>query len=191
VDLTAAQIQNVNFTEAVLTGANLNGAVISSAPSGIATNFSGAFLQGTALDGARFENAPDLRDAFVDFTAGNSIYILLDGRTHNQFAQFACDNCRPPTGSPVCVFVSYPGPTRVPEKDVLMRCPSGGVPDYCGLADGSNTKWESQITDLANPTGGIPPAWYLKDSTYINAPADTNSRCKAGNNPPIAPTLFW
>ena len=173
VDLTAAQIQGVNFAQAVLTGANLNGASISTDPqSGARSTFTRAFLQGTSLGGAQIKDQPNLSDAFVDFSPhGNNIYILLDGANHNDFA---CGNCSPPTRSPVCVLVNYLGPTLVPS--VPLVCPSG-FPGNCGpaTADGSNKAWQSRITDLAAPPSGVPPAWYEEDSTYIKAPANPHS----------------
>ena len=169
LDLTSAQIQSGNFTRAVLTGANLNGAGISTDPqSGAPSNFFRAFLQGTNLDGAQFRDESNLLEAFVDFLEdGNSIYILLDGDNHNHFA---CSDCSPPTGSPSALSVNYPEPTSVPKTNVPLVCPNGDHGD-CGPPNGSNKKWQSRITDLGSPPGGIPPAWYEQDSTYIRAPA--------------------
>ena len=72
------------------------------------------------------------------------MFILLDGGNHNQFA---CSNCSPPTESDVCVFVRYPGPTRVPKPGVRLVCPGGGAVGDCGpaTADGTNKRWESKI----------------------------------------------
>lgn len=186
LDLTSAQIQSGNFTRAVLTGANLNGASISTDPqSGAPSNFFRAFLQGTTLDGAKFGDESNLLDAFVDFFEdGNSIYILLDGDNHNHFA---CSDCSPPTGSPVCVVVNYHEPTSVPATNVPLVCPNDHHGN-CGPAtpDGSNKAWQSRITNLASPPGGVPPAWYHLDSTYIKAPANRSSICNGR-----APTFFW
>jgi len=188
VDFTAAQGQGVNFSEAVLTGANLNGATISSDPqSGAASTLFRAFLQGTSLEGAQIKDRPNFSDAFVDFTPhGNNVYIFLDGANHNQFT---CQDCSPPTGSDVCVLVNYPTPTRVPEG-VPLTCPSGFI-GACGAAtpNGSNTNWQSRITDLGAPPTGVPPAWYENNSTYIKAPANPNVVCN-GHGPGSA-IIFW
>jgi uncharacterized protein YjbI with pentapeptide repeats len=178
VDFTSTTIQATDFTNAILTGANLRGSVISNDPVGRISDFTRAFLQGTSLDGSTIRNGLDLFDAFVDFRdRGNSIFIMLDGREHNQFA---CNNCSPPTHSDVCVAVTYHGPTLVPESGVSMKsCPDGEAGD-CGPANsnGLNRKWQSRITDLAKPRGGIPAAWYLNNSTYIAAPTHPNLVCE-------------
>jgi uncharacterized protein YjbI with pentapeptide repeats len=177
VDFTSTTIQATDFTKAILTGANLRGSVISNDPVGRVSDFSRAFLQGTSFDNLTIRNGPDLFNAFVDFRdKGNSIFILLDGREHNEFA---CNNCSPPSKEDVCVAVTYLGPTLVPGAGVSMRnCPDGES-GGCGLptSDGSNTKWRSRITDLSSPRNGIPRAWYLNDSTYIKKPAQPNSIC--------------
>jgi uncharacterized protein YjbI with pentapeptide repeats len=178
VDFTSADMQGVRFAQAILTGANFNGASISPTPSGTVSNFSRAFLQGTNLDGARITNTANFFGAFVDFSEeGNNIYILLDGKDHNTFA---CDNCSPPSESPVCVYVTYSLPTRVPKAGVPLDCPNGAFGD-CGKAEenGSNKNWQSPFS--------LPQAWYRDDSTYIKAPADRNSVCNPGTGaiPPI------
>jgi uncharacterized protein YjbI with pentapeptide repeats len=186
LDFTEATMQSVNFTQAVLTGANLTDAVISSDPQGgKPTNFYRTFLQGTNLAAAKIRDVTDFTDAFVDFRdGGNNIFIYLDGDNHNQFA---CSNCSPGTGNPVCVLVNYPVSTLVP-RGAQLHCPGGGVTGDCGPPVGSNTRWRSTITNLAAPPPGVPPAWYLEDSTYIPA----NPRvCAVGSNPPIAPILEW
>jgi uncharacterized protein YjbI with pentapeptide repeats len=184
VDFTLAQGQGADFSEAVLTGANFNGAVLSADPStGARAKFSRAFLQGTNFSGAQLQNTPNLTDAFVDFRfGGNNIFILLDGADHNEFA---CQNCSPPTGSNVCVLVTYPAATSVHE-DVPLTCPNGAVGN-CGpaLADGSNPKWASPL-DIGDPPSGVPPAWYLQNSTYTKAPTDPNTRCNG-----LKPTVLW
>ena len=187
VDLTDAQGQGVDFQEAVLTGANLNGTSISSDSSGKASTLFRAFLQGTDLEGAHIKDRPTLANAFVDFTPfGNNIYILLNGANHNQFP---CKDCTPPAGNDVCVLVNYGTATRVP-SEVELTCPNGHIGD-CGLpeSNGSNPNWRSKIDDLGDPPTGIPPAWYETDSTYIKAPADSNSICKGQG--PGAAILFW
>jgi len=177
VDFTDVKGQGVNFSDAILTGANLSGAVITSDPqSGSASTFFRTFLQGTELSGTRMEDSPNLSNAFVDFSrSGNFIFILLDGANHNQFT---CQNCWPPTGTDVCVWVNYLTPTTVPSGGTRLTCPNLSVGD-CGPAeaDGSNPKWKSTITDLALPPTGVPPAWYEQNSTYIKAPDNLNAVC--------------
>jgi uncharacterized protein YjbI with pentapeptide repeats len=183
VDFRGAQIQGANFEDAVLTGANLSGASISSGD-GARSNFSSAFLQGTNLEGALITGAPTLSDAFVDFSKGNNMYILLDGN-HNQFAG---SKCPPPAECPVCVSVNYTGPTTVP-VGVSLICPSRGSPRDCGPPnpDGSNENWRSTITNLASPPAPIPPAAYtFRDSTYIKKLADPQSVCRG-----LVPVDFW
>ncbi|MBV8867125.1 MAG: pentapeptide repeat-containing protein, partial [Acidobacteriaceae bacterium] len=183
---TEAQMQGADFHEAVLTAANLSGAIIRSDSTGNATTFYRAFLQGTNLAGAQFNDPTTLTSALVDFRPdGNNINILLDGQNHNQFA---CHDCTPPTGRNVCVFVNYPNPTRFPDSATKLACPDPGVYGACGPQDpdGSNPKWKSDITDLANPPTGVPPAWYENDSTYIKSPADPHSVCNGE-----APIIFW
>lgn len=186
VDFTEAQIQGTDFQEAVVTGANLNGATIRSDSLGNATTFYRAFLQGTNLEGAQIQNRATLTSAFVDFRPdGNNIFILLDGENHNQFV---CSDCNPPARSNVCVFVNYPNPTRVPPSGAQFACPDHISYGDCGppKADGSNPEWKSDITDLASPPTGVPPAWYESDSTYIKAPTNPNSVCNG--EPPV---IFW
>lgn len=186
VDFTEAQMQGTDFQEAVLTGANLSGATIRSDSGGIATTFYRAFLQGTNLVGASFNDPTTFSSAFVDFRPdGNNISIFLDGANHNEFV---CKDCTPATGSNVCVFVNYPNPTRFPDTSTTFACPEPGVYGNCGPQDsnGSNSKWKSNITDLAMPPTGVPPAWYESDSTYIKAPLNPHSICKGE-----APVIFW
>lgn len=187
VDFTDAQGQGVNFTQAVLTGANLKGAVISADPhSGSSSTFFRAFVQGTDLNGTQFRDRPDLTDAFVDFVdSGNNLYILLNGANHNDFP---CPNCSPPKGNDVCVLVNYPLPTQAPDTGVELKCPNGSIGN-CGIANGLNKKWESMITDLSNPPGGVPHAWYESDSTFIPAPKDPSAICN-GQGPGSA-IIFW
>lgn len=186
VDFTDAKMQGTDFQEAVLTGANLQGSTIISDSLGNPTTFYRAFLQGTNLEGTSILNPTTLTSAFVDFNGdGNNIYILLDGENHNQFA---CSDCNPPTRSNVCVWVSYPRPTSFPLSGASFACPDHESYGDCGPQDpnGSNPKWKSDITDLASPPTGIPPAWYGSDSTYIKAPANPHSVCNGE-----APVLFW
>ena len=185
VDFTEAQMQGADFHEAVLTAANLSGATIRSDSTGNATNFYRAFLQGTNLAGAQFSDPTTFTSALLDFRPdGNNIDILLDGQNHNQFA---CRDCIPPGGHNVCVFVNYPGPTRFPDSATKLSCPDPGAYGDCGPQnpDGSNPKWKSDITDLAAPPTGVPPAWYENDSTYIKA-ASPHSICNGET-----PIIFW
>ena len=189
LDLTAAQGQGVNMHGAVLTGANFNGASISTDPvSGSASTFFRAFLQGTDLEGAQIKDRPTFADAFVDFSpGGNNLYIFLDGANHNQFT---CNGCWPPAGGDVCVLVNYPTPTRVPSGGTQLVCPNGDIGD-CGAAnpDGSNLRWKSNIANLGVPPNGVPAAWYEANSTYIPAPENPGSICK-GQGPGSA-IVFW
>ena len=188
VDFTEAQGQGVNFFQAVLTGANFQGATFSSESSGSAASFFRAFLQGTDLRGVQVTqgNGLDLKDAFVDFSGfGNAIYILLDGTNHNNFP---CPNCSPGKGENVCVVVDYLLPTQAPDSGLVLICPNGDRGE-CGMPNGSSRQWKSTITDLSNPPGGIPHAWYEYDSTFIPAPKDPQSICN-GKGPKSAISLW-
>ncbi len=155
---------------------------------GVAASFSRAFLQGVNLEGAQLNDKPNLMDAFVDFGLdGNNIYIFLDGLNHNQFT---CRNCRPESGSDVCVIVNYPQPTRVPvEGSTILTCPNGEVGD-CGREDptGGNLFWKSGL-NIGTPPSGVPPAWYEHNATYTPTPDNPGSICK-GTGPDSA-ILFW
>ena len=189
VDFTGAAGQGVDFGGAVLTASNFSGAAISSDPqSGSASTFFRSFLQGADLGGAQLKDRPNFFDAVVDFNAfGNSIYIFLDGKNHNQFA---CRDCSPPTGNDVCVLVNYDGSTSVPGGSTPLTCPNGFIGD-CGAASpsGSNPHWKSNITDLGAPPSGVPPAWYEQNATYTKAPANESTICN-GHGPGSA-IIFW
>ncbi len=188
VDFTDAKGEAVDFHQAVLTGSNFSGAVLSANPQGVAASFSRAFLQGVNLAGTQLNDKPNLTDAFVDFGAsGNNIYIFLDGVNHNQFT---CPNCQPASGTDVCVIVNYPQPTRVPVAgSTILTCPNGAVGD-CGPDDpnGGNLLWKSSL-NIGKPPSGVPPAWYELNATYTPAPANPGSICKGAG--PDSAVLFW
>ena len=186
VDFTNSRGQAVDFHQAVLTGSNFSGAELSSNAQGVAASLSRAFLQGANLEGALLNDTPNLTDAFLDFSVGgNNIYIFLDGVNHNQFT---CPNCKPASGSDVCVVVNYPRGSNVPSSAILT-CPDGRVAD-CGPDNptGRNPSWKSRL-NIESPPSGVPPAWYENDATYTTKPVNPGSICKgAGAESAI---LFW
>lgn len=173
VDFTGAKILGGIFYEAVLAGANFASATIGTDPnSGRVTDFSRAFLQGTNLDKATLSTG-NFSNAFFDFRrGGNSLFILLNGINHNQFACSTPSACNPPTGQEVCLQVFYPLAT-VPGDYTRITCPDGTLggangASGCGDADptGGNLRWMSHLTIGAPPDPGPPPGFYENDSTY-------------------------
>jgi uncharacterized protein YjbI with pentapeptide repeats len=172
VDFTNATILGGTFYEAVVTGANFAGATIGTDPnSGAGTDFSRAFLQGTNLDKATTLTRANFSNAFFDFRrGGNSLFILLNGTNHNQFACSTPSTCNPASGLEVCLQVFYPLAT-VPGDNISITCPDGdgaAKTGGCGDADptGGNARWMSHLTIGKPPDPGPPPGFYENDSTY-------------------------
>jgi uncharacterized protein YjbI with pentapeptide repeats len=166
VDFTGATAQGVNFGNSFLTGANFAGATLSADTSGSDTGFSGAFLQGTNLGGVILQNGISLQNAFVDFSAGNTITLILGGE-HTTFSGYWNK-----PGQPVCAQMVYTQPTTVPQTDGNVTCPKGfRYPSGCGPAtpDGSNLHWKS-LVDVSSS------ASYATNATYT--PASSQPICQ-------------
>ncbi|HKA52808.1 MAG TPA: pentapeptide repeat-containing protein, partial [Candidatus Binatia bacterium] len=156
-----AKIEGTDFYQAVVIGANFSGAQFTPVQ-GHDADFSKAFIQGTTfpdgLTGTKFE------DAFVDFSQeGNTMWLKLDA-SHANFPGWKTPN------QPVCVQVSYGGPTVVPPHNQTLTCPdesvaSGNTPPGCGPLAARNKHWASP----GNLATGPPPAAYKYDSTYVPA----------------------
>jgi len=187
VDFSESFMYGVDFTQAILAGANFaNTTIATNTGDGSVTNFTGAFLGGTNLDAAKISGA-NLSNAFFDFrSGGNNLYVVLDGKVHNQFACSTPPTCKPPSGTDVCLYLNYPQ-TTVPGALTTITCPGGSpagsngcgaapptgdsgncAPNGCAVTPltGGNANWKSNLT-LDKPTmSGPPPGWYQDDATY-------------------------
>jgi uncharacterized protein YjbI with pentapeptide repeats len=180
VDFTGAQIQGVQFTNAVLAGANFNGATIApDSTIGADSGFSGAFLQGTNLQTATLLGEISLASAFVDFSANNTIYLILSP-DHTLFPGY----WNAP-GEPVCAEMFYNNASFMPTDNSMITCPDG-LPHTNGCGnpsnpDGSpNQYWNSSAnifyTGSGQPTQGQ-VASYQFPATFTNSPASGNAVC--------------
>jgi uncharacterized protein YjbI with pentapeptide repeats len=173
-------INGVDFSGAILVGANFTGATFAVDPTqgGAPPVFSNAYLQGVQFGTGANLTDTSLSGAFVDFgattnplKAGNFMQLLL-GPAYTAFRGWEAPN------QPVCVQATYGSPTVVPTTIPSMTCPDGNTPpEGCGPAyvtnDVPNPHWKSpNPIDQANP-----PGWYQFDATYTQA--DQSNACNA------------
>jgi|RhiMethySRZTD1v2_1073278.scaffolds.fasta_scaffold35208_2 uncharacterized protein YjbI with pentapeptide repeats len=158
---STTKLQQTSFYQAVLVGANMEGATFTPV-SGKDADFNEAFIQGATfpdkLTGTNFQGA------CVDFKPnGNTLTIRLNN-SHTMFARYWGAQ-----QEGVCVAASYGGPTAVPGRNVTLICPDGtaakdNAPPGCGVTTGAPPHWRSCV-DIAQNT---PPASYQTDPTYGN-----------------------
>jgi len=208
VDFAGAEMAGVNFYQAVLVGARFtaNTTIGVNTNDGSVTNFSRAFLQGTNLDAPTTLSGATLANAYLDFTSGNTLFVVLSGADHNQFACSARAPCKPPSGQDVCVEIDVPT-TTVPQTNSTITCPDGRPADSsgCGAPPGSQascpspggctamertlaSRWRSNLTIGKPPNPGPPPGTYQNDGTFTCGAPDCAICGGKGSN---AGLLFW